>query len=124
MNTQDKVAQVLTNMWLEIDNTDKTLGDKVKENVYRGNVGAEELLDWCRCDYDNFTKQYKLLHGLTEEEMSELLDKHCGTMEFMYNDIPLVAILDDIWEVCNNYLDYCEGVLSEQSLIDWLDCMF
>lgn len=124
MNIQDKVAQVLTNMWLEIDNTDKTLGARVKENVYRGNVGAEELLDWCRCDYDNFRKQYKTLHGLTEEQMSELLDKHYGTYDFMYNDIPFVQTLDEIWEICNLYLDYCEGILSERDLLNELNCMF
>ena len=79
------------------------------------------LLDWCRCDYDGIREQYMKLHNLSEKEMEKIMEEHCGAYEFMYDEIPYAIDLQDIWGLCNWYLDYLQYGTREDLLLEILD---
>ena len=43
---------------------------------------------------------------------------YCGSYEFMYDEIPYAIDLQDIWDICNWYLDYCNKDMTEKELLD------
>ena len=90
----------------------------ITQNINNGEEGIIVLLDWCRNDYDMVREQYQVKHNLTEDEMYEIMDDNLGTYDFMYDEIPYVSYLDDIWDLCNWYLDYVNGDITEKDLLN------
>ena len=76
------------------------------------------LLDCFISDYDMVREQYQRLHNLTDDEMVKVMEENCGTYEFMYNEIPYAIDLEDIWNICNWYLDYCNKDMTENELLE------
>lgn len=112
--------------------TDDDLNESLFENLCdiinnKGKNGAEELLDWCRCEYDRAREDYSKKHDLTDEEMEEIMEDNCGSYEFMYEELPYVEELEEIWDLCNFYLDYCEAKNEAEkkeyleTLLDYID---
>ena len=97
----------LYDFWNKTDDDKETLLKEITQNVNDGISGAEVLLDWCRNDYDGIRSQYQILHNLSEDEMERVMEENCGSYEFMYDEIPYAEELDEIWGICNEYLDYC-----------------
>jgi len=103
---KNKIIKELYDYWYKLDNTNDNLLKEITDNINNGKVGAETLLDWCRDDYDNARKQYMNIHNITEKDMEKLMEQNGGTYEFMYNDLPYVKDLDNVWNICNEYFDY------------------
>lgn len=112
---KEKFIKKLYNFWNKTDDNKEKLLEEITENVNSGRDGAEVLLDWCRCDYDYVRDTYKNLHNLNDTQMEELLEEHFGNYEFMYEEIPYVEDLDEIWNICNWYLDYCNDEMGEDT---------
>lgn len=117
---EEKLINRLYNFWKkDSKEEDKELLDRLKTIIYNHEVtGAEELCDWCRDDYDSIREDYQALHNLTDDEMEQIMDDNFGAYEFMYNDIPRVSDLDKIWDICNWYLDYCDGSMDAEKLLE------
>ena len=81
----------------------------------KGKNGAEDLLDWCRDDYDRAKENYMKLHNLNEDEMEKIMEDNCGNFKFMYDEIGFLEELDEIWNICNWYLDYCNDEMGEDT---------
>lgn len=64
--------------------------------------GAETLCDWCRDDYEVYYKE----HNITQED----IENSCGDIN--------CGELDEIWDLCNWYLDYCNGQMSGVKLLE------
>ena len=108
---QDKLIDKLYNFWKHNDTTrDNFLLKNITTIVKKDGIdGANILLDWCRDDYDKIREKYMKLHKINEDEMEKIMDSHSGTYEFMYEKLPEVSWLDEIWDLCNYYLDYCNS---------------
>lgn len=104
---KELLIERLYDFWSKTDDDKETLLKEITQNVNDGISGAEVLLDWCRNDYDMIKEQYRKLHNLTYNEMDKIMEENCGTYEFMYDEIPYAKELDEIWNICNEYLDYC-----------------
>lgn len=115
---KELLIERLYDFWNKTDDDKETLLKEITQNVNDGISGAEILLDWCRNDYDMVREQYQKLHNLTDDEMEKVMEENCGTYEFMYNEIPYVIDLEDIWDICNWYLDYCNKDMTEKELLD------
>ena len=102
------------------DDDKETLLKEITQNVNDGISGVEVLLDWCRNDYDMIKEQYRKLHNLTYNEMDKIMEENCGTYEFMYDEIPYAIDLQDIWDLCNWYLDFLNGSIITEK---WLEEM-
>ena len=114
---KEKVIKQLYDFWSKTDDDNTKLLEQITNNVNNGLDGAEVLLDWCSCDYDGIREQYMKLHNLSEEEMEKIMEEHCGAYEFMYDEIPYAIDLQDIWDLCNWYLDYCNNDMTEEELL-------
>lgn len=115
---KDKFINKLYDFWKTTDDNEELLLKEITENVNDGIDGINVLLDWCRSDFDGVKDKYRILHNLSEEEMEKIMEENCGTYEFMYNEIPYVIDLEDIWDICNWYLDYCNKGMTEKELLD------
>ena len=104
---KEKVIKQLYDFWSKTDDDNTKLLEEITNNVNNGLDGAEVLLDWCRSDYDGIRSQYQILHNLSEDEMDRVMEENFGCYEFMYEEIPYAEKLDEIWDICNEYLDYC-----------------
>lgn len=80
---KQKMLEQLSQYWK--DDT-----ENIKIALQKGKEGAEELLDWCRDDYD---KQ--------ENTENELLDR--------------------VWDICNWYLDFCNGDRTKENLLSLIE---
>lgn len=109
--------------------TDEDLNNGLWENLNdiinnKGKKGAEELLDWCVCEYDNIRERYMELKKIDETEMEKILDENFGNYDFIYNDdIDLYNFakeVDEIWDLSNFYLDYCNGDIDENKMLYYL----
>lgn len=114
---KEKLIKRLYNYWAC---TDDDLNNGLWENISdiinnKGKNGAEDLLDWCRDDYDRAKENYMELHNLNEDEMEKIMEDNCGTFEFMYDEIGFLEELDEIWDICNWYLDYCNDEIGEDT---------
>jgi len=114
---KEKLIKRLYNYWAC---TDDDLNNGLWENISdiinnKGKNGAEDLLDWCRDDYDRAKENYMELHNLNEDEMEKIMEDNCGTFEFMYDEIGFLEELDEIWDICNWYLDYCNDEMGEDT---------
>lgn len=114
---KEKLIKRLYNYWAC---TDDDLNNGLWENISdiinnKGKNGAEDLLDWCRDDYDRAKGNYMELHNLNEDEMEKIMEDNCGTFEFMYDEIGFLEELDEIWDICNWYLDYCNDEMGEDT---------
>ena len=123
---KEKLIDRLYNFWksyTEYYNLDnKNLKENITQAVNKGEQGAEELLDWCRDDYDGIRSQYQILHNLSEDEMERVMEKHFGCYEFMYEEIPYTEELDEIWDICNWYLDYTQNnKITEKDLLELIE---
>jgi hypothetical protein len=118
---KEKLITRLYDFWGKTDDDKAQLLKEITENVNEGVNGAEVLLDWCRCDYDNVKEQYMKMHNINEDEMEKIMEEHCGDYTFMYEDIPYVSELDNIWDISNWFLDYCNGDMTEEELESWLE---
>lgn len=114
---KDKVIKQLYDFWSKTDNDNAKLLEEITNNVNNGLDGAKVLLDWCRNEYDTIKEQYKKLHNLTDTEMGKVMEENHGSYEFMYNEIPYAIDLEDIWNLCNYYLDYCNKDITEHELL-------
>lgn len=107
---QEKLIDKLYDFWKqdkeeEYNNTLlEQLNDEIKN---KGINGAETLLDWCRDDFDECRKTYMEIHSLDEDEMEKIMEDNLGDYTFMYEEVPYASELDEIWDLCNYYLDYC-----------------
>lgn len=115
---KELLIERLYDFWSKTDDDKETLLKEITQNVNDGISGAKILLDWCRNDYDMVREQYQKLHNLTDDEMEKVMEENCGTYEFMYNEIPYVIDLENIWDICNWYLDYCNKSMTEKELLD------
>ena len=115
---KEKVIKQLYDFWSKTDDDNTKLLEEINNNVNNGLDGAEVLLDWCRSDYDGIRSQYQILHNLSEDEMEKVMEENCGSYEFMYSEIPYAIDLEDIWNICNWYLDYCNKSMTEKELLD------
>lgn len=115
---KELLIKKLYDFWSIIDDDKKKLLEEITQNINDGKNGAETLLDWCRNDYDMIKEQYQKKHNLTEEEMEKIIEDNCGSYNFMYNEIPYVSDLDDIWDLCNWYLDYLNGDITDEELLN------
>lgn len=118
---KEKLIKKLCDLWRYVDSTDKTLSQEIAKNVNNGESGAMTLLDWCRSDYDNIQKQYMELHNLNEEQMEKVMEEHCGDYNFLYKEIPSTMYLEEIWDLCNWYLDYCNGTITEKEMLGLIE---
>lgn len=114
---KEKLIKRLYNYWAC---TDDDLNNGLWENISdiinnKGKNGAEDLLDWCRNDYDRAKENYMELHNLNEDEMEKIMEDNCGNFEFMYDEISFLEELDEIWNICNWYLDYCNDEMGEDT---------
>lgn len=75
--------------YYNLDN--KNLKENIIQAVNKGEQGAEELLDWCREEFEYFQDN-------TYTEMEEDLNR--------------------IWDICNYYLDYCNKDMTENELLE------
>lgn len=115
---KEKFIERLFDFWKD-GTDDEELLERLKEIVNNKGVdGAEELLDWCRNDYDTIKEQYQKLHNLTDNEMDKIMEENYGSYEFMYDKIPYAIDLQDIWDICNYYLDYCNKDMTENELLE------
>lgn len=112
------IIKKLYDFWNKTDDNKEKLLEEITQNINDGEKGIIVLLDWCRNDYDMIREQYRIKHNLTEDEMYEIMDDNLGTYDFMYDEIPYVSYLDDIWDLCNWYLDYINGDMSEKDLLN------
>jgi len=98
---KEKLIKKLYDFWKKDDeNYNKTLLEQLNNEIYNNsNNGAETLLDWCRDSYEEYYKE----NGITQEE----LEKHCGNVD--------CGELDNIWNICNWYLDYCNEEMGEDT---------
>ena len=115
---KEKVIKQLYDFWSKTDDNNTKLLEEITNNVNNGTDGAEVLLDWCRNDYDGIRSQYQILHNLSEDEMERVMEEHSGCYEFMYEEIPYAEELDEIWDICNYYLDYCNKDMTENELLE------
>ena len=118
---KELLIERLYDFWSETDDDKETLLKEITQNVNDGISGAEVLLDWCRSDYDMVREQYQKAHSLTDDEMEKVMEENCGSYEFMYSEIPYVIDLEDIWDICNWYLDYCNKDMTEKELLDLIE---
>ena len=114
---KDKLIEKLYDFWSKTDNDNAKLLEEITNNVNNGLDGAKVLLDWCRNDYDTIKEQYKKLHNLTDTDMNKVMEENRGSYEFMYDEIPHAIDLQDIWDLCNYYLDYCNKDITENELL-------
>lgn len=121
MRIEEIVIKKLYDLWSSTDDDSSKLLQEITDNVNGGIEGAENLLDWCRCDYDMCRDRYRALHNLSEEEMEKVMEENLGTYEFMYNEVPYASWLEDIWDLCNWYLDYINGDMTEKELLNLID---
>lgn len=121
---KEKIEQKLFD-YFSYDCTDKeqedNLKDLIKMEVELGKNGVEHLLDWCRDEYDTINAKYKQLHNLNDEEFELLIDEHSGCYEFMYDEIDNLEDLDNIWDLCNWYLDYLQGSMTLEEFTELID---
>ena len=115
---KELLIERLYDFWSKTDDDKETLLKEITQNVNDGISGTEVLLDWCRNDYDGIRSQYQILHNLSEDEMERVMEKHFGCYEFMYEEIPYAEELDEIWDICNYYLDYCNKDMTENELLE------
>lgn len=115
---KELLIKKLYDFWSETGDDKETLLKEITNNVNDGTHGAEVLLDWCRNDYDTIKKQYQKLHNLTDTEMDKVMEENYGSYEFMYKEIPYASDLQDIWDLCNYYLDYCNSDITEEELLE------
>lgn len=118
---KEKLIEKLYDLWKDTDDNKEQLLEEITTNINDGIDGANMLLDWCRCDYDGIREQYMKLHNLSEEEMEKIMEEHCGAYEFMYDEIPYAIDLQDIWDLCNWYLDYCNNDMTEEELLKLIE---
>lgn len=118
---KELLIKKLYDFWSITDDDKKKLLEEITQNINDGKNGAETLLDWCRNDYDMVKEQYQKKHNLTEEEIKYIIEDNCGSYNFMYNEIPYVSDLDDIWDLCNWYLDYLNGDITEEELLNLIN---
>ena len=114
---KELLIKKLYDFWSKTDNDNTKLLEEITNNVNNGLDGAKVLLDWCRNDYDTIKEQYKKLHNLTDTEMDKVMEENRGSYEFMYNEMPYAIDLQDIWDLCNYYLDYCNKDITENELL-------
>ena len=112
------IIKKLYDFWNKTDDNKEKLLEEITQNINNGEEGIETLLDWCRNDYDMVREQYQVKHNLTEEEVEKIMDDNLGTYDFMYDEIPYVSYLDEIWDLCNWYLDYVNGDMTEKELLN------
>lgn len=115
------VIDKLYDFWSTNDTDKVQLFKEITDNVNDGKDGAETLLDWCRISYDGVQDTYRNNHDLTEEEMFEVMEENSGNYEFMYDEIPYVSWLDEVWDLCNWWLDYVNGQMTEEDLLKLID---
>ena len=115
---KELLIKKLYDFWSKTDNDNTKLLEEITNNVNNGLDGAKVLLDWCRNDYDTIKEQYKKLHNLTDTEMDKVMEENRGSYEFMYNEMPYAIDLQDIWDLCNYYLDYCNKDITENELLE------
>ena len=120
---KEKLIEKLYDLWKDTDDDKEQLLQEITKNVNDGKDGAEVLLDWCRCDYDGIREQYMKLHNLNEDEMEQIMEENCGDYEFMYEEIPYASYLQDIWDLCNYYLDYCNEDMTEEELLKEIEVL-
>lgn len=119
---KEKLINRLYDFWLKTDDDNIKLLEEITNNVNNGIDGAEVLLDWCRNDYDGIRSQYQILHNLSEDEMERVMEEHSGCYEFMYEEIPYTEELDEIWDICNWYLDYTQNnKITEKDLLELIE---
>ena len=79
--------------YYNLDNKD--LKENITQAVNKGEQGAEELLDWCRNEFEYF-------HSNMYTEMEEDLNR--------------------IWDICNWYLDYTQNnKMTEKDLLELIE---
>lgn len=115
---KELLIEKLYDFWSKTDDDKETLLKEITRNVNDETSGAEILLDWCRNDYDTIKEQYQKLHNLTDNEMDKIMEENCGVYEFMYDEIPYAIDLQDIWDICNYYLDYCNKNMTKNELLE------
>lgn len=106
---KEKLIEILYDFWSASDDDKEKLLEEIRENINDGITGAECLLDWCRCDYEVLKDQYRAMNKILKEN-------NCN-YGFMY----YARELDKIWEICNLYLDYCNGTTSEKQLLELIE---
>lgn len=94
---KEKLINRLYDFWksyTEYYNLDnKDLKENITQAVNKGEQGTEELLDWCRCEFEHLQENIVL-----EEE------------------------LDKIWDICNWYLDYTKNnKMTENKLLELIE---
>lgn len=118
---REKLIQRLYDYWKENDDDKSTLLKEITENIDSGKEGANTLIEWCLCDYDMAKERYAKIHNITEEELQDFIESSYGDLSFMRNDIDYLEDLDEIWNLCNWYLDYCDGTMSEKDLLKGME---
>jgi hypothetical protein len=136
---KEKLIKRLYNLWVSIDeyrisreeyiyqDKEKLEEKQSKELLLKeitdivNNNKAQELLDWCIDDYDKVKEDYQELYNITDEKMEKIMDDNFGDYRFMYNEIPYVEELDNIWDLCNWFLDYVNGDTKEDWLLDMIE---
>lgn len=104
---KEKLIEKLYDFWKQTDDDKDKLLKEIETNVNDKKDGAEVLLDWCRCDYDYCKNTYMEIHSLNKYEMEKIMEEHLGDYTFMYEEVPYASELEEIWNLCNCYLDYC-----------------
>ena len=97
---EERIIEKLYDFWNSTDDNSEKLLQEITDNINDGINGIENLLDWCRCDYDMCQDKYRALHNLSEEEMEKIMEENFGSYEFMYDEVPYVSWLEDIWDLC------------------------
>ena len=98
---KERLLNTLYNFWKKNNNEEynKTLKEQLNDAIYKNGLkGADTLLDWCR---DSYVEYYEK-EGITQEELKE----HNGDVD--------CGELDNIWDICNWYLDYLNATNVEE----------
>lgn len=120
---KEKLIEKLYNYWKENDDDKSTLLKEITENVNNGKEGANTLIDWCLCDYDMAKEKYAKMKNISEDELQEFIENSFGDLSFMKDDIDYLEDLDEIWDLCNYYLDYCDGTMTEKELLNFIEVL-
>lgn len=89
---KEKLIKRLYEFWVQTDDNNTKLLEEITTNINNGVEGVEVLLDWCRNDFE----------GTKEED-------------------PYYEELNSIWNICNWYLDYLNGQIKEDWLLDMIE---
>ena len=95
--------------------------DEMKKFLYSNDEIKLKNIGW-KQQIKNDVKEKSIYffnpNNLTDNEIEKIMEENCGSYEFMYDEIPYAIDLENIWDICNYYLDYCNKDMTENELLE------